>query len=271
MDLTLRELAEPLAELSDHEQPFGVHVLASTEPAAELGRAVEQEVFAEFFGNTPDLLTAEYAPYEPASIFLCVVDHRRLVPAGVMRLIVPSPHGQKSLDDIQRVWGQPVEDVIARSHAAIDRERCWDIATLAVAPEYRGAGTEGLVSLALYQALVGMATAADVPWFFAVLDVAVLDLISERMAQPFTRFEGLEPKSYLDSPASLPAFVDLGPYEVRIREHDRAIYDILFGGTGLEAAVWTADWDDAVHRSMSSLGLLGQEASVTSTRPAPRS
>jgi hypothetical protein len=271
MDLTLRELAAPLAELSDLDQPFGVHLLASNEPAAELGRAIEHEVFGEFFGNTPELLTAEYSRYEPSSLFLCVVDHRRLVPAGVMRLIVPSPQGLKSLDDIERVWGEPADDVVSRSRTAIDRNRCWDIATLAVATEYRGGGTEGLVSLALYQACVMVAKARNVRWYVAILDTAVVDLISDRMAEPFTRFEGLEPRRYLDSPASLPVFVDLETYGQRIRDRDPAIYEILFDGTGLEAAVWTANWDDAVNRALSSLGLSHQDNSVTSTRSEARS
>jgi len=225
-------------------------VLASTDPAAELGRVVERIVFEEFFDNSPALLVEEYDPYEPASLFLCVVDHRRLVPAGVMRLIVPSPVGLKTLDDIERVWGARADEMIAQSGAAIDRRRCWDVATFAITDEYRGAATEGLVSLSLYQALVLTARAADVPWFVAVLDVKVLDAIDERMGNPFTRFPGLEPLPYLDSPASRPVFVDLDAYEPRIAALDMNLHDIMFRGTGLEAAVWTPDWVRATHAAL---------------------
>ena len=106
VDLDLRERCAALVDRSGSTQPFGLHVVASTDPAAELGRVVERVVFEEFFDNSPELLDEEYEPYEPASMFLCVIDQRRLVPAGVMRLIVPSPAGLKTLDDIERVLGR---------------------------------------------------------------------------------------------------------------------------------------------------------------------
>jgi hypothetical protein len=250
LDLDLRERCAALVDRSGSTQPFGLYVVASTDPAAELGRVVERVVFEEFFDNSPALLDEEYDPYEPASMFLCVIDQRRLVPAGVMRLIVPSAAGLKTLDDIERVWGARADDVIARSGTAIDRGRCWDVATFAITDEYRGAATEGLVSLSLYQALVLTARAADVPWFVAVLDVKVLDAIDERMGNPFTRFPGLEPLPYLDSPASRPVFVDLDGYQPRIAALDMNLHDIMFRGTGLEAAVWTPDWVSATRAAL---------------------
>jgi len=245
LDLGLRERTASLVERSEAAQPFGVHVLSSTDPASELGRVVERAVFEEFFDNSPELLAQEYDQYEPASLFLCVVDNRRLVPAGVMRLVVSSPCGFKSLDDIPRVWGERIDDAIASSGSGLDRARCWDVATFAITSEYRGAATEGLVSLALYQALVMTARSCDVPWFVAVLDVSVLAAISERMADPFTRFPGLAPRPYLDSPASVPVFVDLDAYQPRLAELDPTMHEILFEGAGLEAAVWTPDWASA--------------------------
>src|SRR5579875_1985596 len=83
-------------------EPFGVYVLRSEDPAAELGRSLERAVFLEAFGNTPELLEVEYSPYESASLFLVVVDHRRRLPAGVMRVICPGgPAGLKSLNDLE--------------------------------------------------------------------------------------------------------------------------------------------------------------------------
>jgi hypothetical protein len=79
--------------------PFGTYVVASTDPAAALGRQLEQEVFGDVFDNSPELLAAEYDAYEASSVFIIVVDHRRMVPAGVMRLVLPAPIGLKSLED----------------------------------------------------------------------------------------------------------------------------------------------------------------------------
>lgn len=253
LDLGLRELAASLAEESGATQPFGTYVLPSSDAQAELGRWVERDVFAEFFGNTPELLAAEYEPYESASMFLVVIDHRRLVPAGVMRVLVPSPAGHKSLHDIPRVWGEACDEVLARSGAPIDLSNCFDVATFAIARDYRGPASEGLVSLALYQALVQTANVYGARWFVAIVDVAVLDAIEERMASFFTKFVGLQPVCYLDSPASIAGYVDLDSYRARLPAIDRSIYETLFDGTGLEAAVSTPDWDDSTSRAVASL------------------
>ena len=137
MDLALRELAESVIESSGAEQPFSLHLIASTDAAAELGRSVEREVFGEVFGNSPELLAAEYAQYEPASVFLVVLDNRRLLPAGVMRLIVSGAQGLKSLDDIERVWGQPIDAVVA---ALVARSTATTVGTSRPSPSRRSIG-----------------------------------------------------------------------------------------------------------------------------------
>ena len=89
--------------------PFGVYLLWSDEPAAELARAIEREVFLEVFGNTRELLEAEYGRYEPASLFMLVIDHEKLAPAGVMRVVTGSLLN-KTLDDIEHIWGVSVSE-----------------------------------------------------------------------------------------------------------------------------------------------------------------
>lgn len=246
MELARRELTAALVDRSPvGSEPFGTYVLAADDPAAELGRAVERDVFGEFFGNTPELLAHEYDPYEQASIFMVVVDHRRLVPAGVMRFIAPSPAGQKSLDDIERVWGVHHTELWARTGAPLVADHVWDIATLAVAQEYRGRGSEGLISLALYQAAFQTSMPCDARWFVAVLDAVVLDLIDTRLGRPFSHYDGVEPRSYLDSPASLPVYVDIHDYGRRLRTTDPTMHALLFDGAGIEAAVRPPDWEAA--------------------------
>src|SRR5207244_12012674 len=127
------EIGELAGELIDHRrpaQPFGVYLLGPEESGAELARHVERAVFLEAFGNTQELVASEYGTYEPASVFFVVLDHRRRLPAGMMRVIVPSNVGCKSLDDIPRHWGEPVEKVLARVDAAWEPARLWDLATL---------------------------------------------------------------------------------------------------------------------------------------------
>ena len=127
------------------------------------------------------------------------------------------------------------------------------------------------MSTALYQASVMTAQVQHVPWYVAVLDVRVLRLISSTMGRPFTTFDGLEPAPYLDSSSSLPVFVDLDDYGRRLLEHKPEIYELLFQGAGLEAAVWTPEWTDAAQTAVGALDLPLQAGSATSTREAARS
>jgi len=247
VDLALRELCEAVVTRRGRAgQPFGCYVIAGDRPEADLARSVERDVFLEYFGNTPELMDAEYGPFERTSVFLCVVDHRRLLPAGVMRLILPTPAGQKSMIDIDRCWGSDPADVLARAGVTADPAHVWDIATLAVAADYRGGGSEGLVSVALYQGAIQCALACGVEVFVAILDDVVLRLIDDRMGRPFGYFTGLAPKPYLDSPASLPVYVDVADYGRRLRESDPHVHALLFEGRGIEAAVATPRWAEEV-------------------------
>ena len=234
----LRELGgRVVAAAGQPSEPFGVYAFAADTPESELARHVEREVFYEFFNNTPELLEAEYGPYEASTLFVCMMDHRRRLPAGVIRLVLPSPAGLKSLGDVEPVWGHRIDDVLERTNLRLEADRAWDIATLAVDAEYRGRATDGLVSLGLYQAVAQLALRCDVRWVVTVLDLVVLNLVQEATSQAFQRFAGLEPLPYLDSPASLPVYCDLDAYFSRLETADPSMYEILFDGRGLEAAV----------------------------------
>ena len=141
-----------------------------------------------------------------------MMDHRRRLPAGVIRLVLPSPAGLKSLGDVEPVWGHRIDDVIERTNLRLEAGSAWDIATLAVDSEYRGRAADGLVSLGLYQGVAQLALQCHVKWVVTVLDLVVLNLLQGVMADPFERFAGLEPLPYLDSPASLPVYCDLDAY-----------------------------------------------------------
>jgi hypothetical protein len=240
----LRELSSRVvATAGQPAQPFGAYVFPAHAAESELARHIEREVFYEFFNNTPELLAAEYGPYEDATVFLCVLDHRRHVPAGAMRLVLPSPAGLKSLADVESVWGQRLDQVLKRSKLAIETDRVWDVATLAVESEYRRKASNGLVSLALYQCFAQLALRCNVGWFVAILDLVVLNLIQQVTRQAFQRFAGLEPRPYLDSPASLPVYSDVATSSARLETADPSMYEILVEGRGLEAVVRPPDWD----------------------------
>ncbi|HXX91316.1 MAG TPA: hypothetical protein VEI83_13945 [Acidimicrobiales bacterium] len=229
----------------DAAEPFGVYVFRSDDDRSELARHVERVVFLEAFGNTTELLAKEYAPYEQASMFLCVLDQRRHLPVGMMRVVMPSPAGFKSLLDVEPVWGVDVGTLFGRAGLVHEPERTWDVATLAVAAEYRGRATTGLVSMGLYQTLTRIARRCGVDWLVAIFDVAVLRMIRWKLRMTFTGFTGVGAASYLGSPASIPAWCRISDADRRLGDADPVLHAVLFDGVGIEPAVRPADVEHA--------------------------
>jgi hypothetical protein len=226
----------------DAVEPFGAYLFAPHDPGAQLARHVERSVFLEAFGNTPELLAQEYGPYEHSSLFLCVIDHLRGVPAGMMRVLTPSPAGFKSLNDLQSEWGEPVEQIFERTGIDVDQERTLDIATLAIAPEYRGrAATQGVVSMALYQTLTLAAGHCGADWFVAILDMPVFRLLRWKLRMIFSGYQGVTPRPYLGSQASVPAWCDVRAAASHLAETDPTLYEVLVLGEGLEPVLRSAD------------------------------
>jgi hypothetical protein len=216
--------------------PFGAYLFLDGDPAVEIARDLERRVFLESFGNTPELLAAEYRPYDEASLFLCVVDHRARRAAGMVRLIVPVPGGPglKSLVDFDAIWGERPAAAFARVGIG-QPSPIWDIATLAVAPAYRTASAHGLVSLGLYQAVVRIASGAGVRWLCALLDTAVYRMSRARFAEPFDLLAN--PRPYLGSSASAPVICDLVAWHTRLERADPAIAEVIYDGVGIEPAL----------------------------------
>jgi hypothetical protein len=239
-DAELRALTQQIIARGALE-PFGAYLFRGDEPGAELGRHIERLVFLEAFGNTPELLTEEYGPYEASSVFICVVDHLRRLPAGVMRVLLPSPQGFKSLNDIPSVWGEPAEALIERTGLALNFDRTWDIATLAVAPDYRGKAAQGLVSMGLYQTLTLAARTCGIDWFVAILDMPVFRLVRWKLRMIFAGYKGVAPLPYLGSAASIPAWCDVIAAEKRLAATDPDLHAILVQGIGLEPALRPVD------------------------------
>ena len=239
-DPAIRSLAERAAQAGAQE-PFGAYVFRADEPAADLGRHLEQAVFLESFGNTADMLLGEYERYEADSMFICVLDHRRGVPAGVMRVICPSAAGFKSLNDIEPVWGEAPDVLLERTGLALDPRRTWDIATIAVNEAYRGGALRGLVCMGLYQTLTLAAFHCGIDWFIAILDMPVFRMIRWKLRMIFAGYEGVAPLPYLGSAASLPAWCNVAAAERRLAEQDQDLHAILVLGEGLEVAMRRVD------------------------------
>jgi hypothetical protein len=238
-DADLRQLVRASTQ-RDAGEPFGAYLFAAGVPGADLARHVEESVFLEAFGNTPDLLAREYRHYERNSFFICVVDHLRGIPAGAMRVLTPSPAGFKSLDDLEPVWGLPARRLIEHTGLDLDVAYTWDIATLAVTAEYRRGAMSGLVTMGLYQTLTLAAFHCGIEWFVALLDMPVFRILRWRLRMIFAGYEGIGPQPYLGSVASLPAWCDVALAERRLAE-DEELHSVLVRGEGLEPALRRVD------------------------------
>jgi hypothetical protein len=216
-------------------ETFGAYLFLDADPAAEIARSVERAVFLEAFGNTAELLATEYGPYESSSLFVCIVDHRALRPAGAVRLILPTVGGPglKSLNDIEPTWGEPALVMLDRLGIAVRPGSMWDAASLVVAPAYRSPAATGLVSLGLYQSLVGAAMAAGVNWLCAVLDTVVFRVAQAKFAGPFEPYADDRP--YLGSKSSLPVTVNVVGWRSRLAAREPEIHEIIYEGTGIES------------------------------------
>ena len=253
--MDLHELSTAVTESGRRDTtPFGLYVLPSSDPAAELGRHVERVVFGEFYDETEEFLSEEYDRYEAGSVFLTVIDHLRGVPAGVLRVILPSPAGFKSLHDLDRVWGQDPDEVLERSGIAYDPSTYWDIATIAVMPEYRSSSTNGLISLALTQGVITLGATNGVNLGIAVFDLVALDIIQTVCGRAWQPFATLEPKRYLGSPSSIACYCDMPEFSERLAFTDPALYETLFLGRGLEAAMSTPQWETDVAATLRLAG-----------------
>lgn len=239
-DEQIRQLTRQVSAPGARE-PFGAYLYHHDEPGADLCRYLEQKVFFEACGDPPESMAEGYEPYDPSCIFFCVVDHLRMVPAGMMRIGLPGPLGFKSLNDVEQVWGEPVTAMMERTGVAIDPEKTWDIATYAIDAGYRGRAARGLVSMGLYQSLSLAALRSGVEWFVTIIDMPVFRLVRWQLCLIFAGYKGVGPRPYFGSPTSIPAWCDVSAAKKRLAATNRDLYDILIEGVGLERAVRRVD------------------------------
>lgn len=220
--------------------PYSVHLCRGDELLGIDARLLERAVFLEVFGNTPELMDAEYGRYEAHSLFITVLDNEAERVAGVVRLICDGAGDLKSLTDIEGPpWHVPLADALAPYD--LDLSTTLDLATLAVHPDYRGDATAGLVSLALYQAIAMLARAARMTHLVAILDCVVLESAQTRTGQPFAFYPGVDPAPYLDSPLSVPVISEFEAYEQRLRRDVPELHELMFEGIGFESVITPVD------------------------------
>ena len=226
---------------------FVCYPLAGTGRFADLGREVELDVFGAVFGDDREKLEAEYGPYDRASRFFVVMDQRRRRAAGVLRAVENSAVGLKTLNDVAGgPLGIPEAEVRVR-HGIADLDRCWDVGTLAVRPEYRRSGARRrTVSLLLYRALYVHAFRAGVEHVVTIMDRHAHRVLLA-LGVPFVPVCDSGPFDYMGTPCtalhgSVPGFVPaLEAHARRLRARDPLAWCLLSGsirklarGSGLD-------------------------------------
>ena len=242
-------------------EPMGIYAFATEHPAADLARAVEYEVFTDVFNLTHQAMEAAYSPYESRSFFFCVIDHRRRRHAGSIRVIIPGREGEGSqtLNDLTRIWQISPSD-LTYNGVRFPIEHCWDVATLAVAPQYRGrAAVFGLVSLSLYQALVRTGDACGIHYGVALLDETILHMSRRVFRGPFSVFDKLGPKEHLGSSATWPVYSDVLGWGAKLKKTDPSMFDLMFHGRGLEATMRPLDLKHAAEMAKKATETLRAE------------
>jgi len=179
---------------------FGCYVIGGTDDFSNLGRFVESTVFLEAFGNTPELMAEEYGPYEESSEFFVVVDHDSEMPIGVLRTIRNSEAGLKSLKDLEQTPLALDPDAVCEEFG-IDPDKCIDVGTLAILPEFRARVGNILPSLLLYRTLyVRCLSNPDYDHVVTIIDQAAEKNL-HKLSFPFKPIDERY-FSYLDSPQS---------------------------------------------------------------------
>lgn len=239
---------------------FGVHVLDGNDPHSDIGRYVESQVFDEVFQNDLAVMKEQYSPYDGASTFLAVLDYEQQKPVGVVRIIRPSEAGLKSLNDLvaplaDNPWFKEGDTLEKRfEEIGNDPAHTADIGTMAVMPEYRSGHAEAGASASLYSSCVQWSLANDYNNWVTIVDKKIHDMM-QAWGEPFTRFEGTDWASYLDSKASLPVHTELHSGLERVKQFDdnnaqngqpTDIHGLYTRGANLDQMFVLPDFDNTV-------------------------
>ncbi|WP_409329092.1 hypothetical protein [Trujillonella humicola] len=204
-------------------------LVAHTPAERDAARRVEAQVFLQAFGNTPEVMEAEYGPYEGRSRFVAVIDDADGAALGTARLILPDETGRlKSLADMAgEPWHLDAPGALAARGLA-GRET-WDVATLAVDPRYRAGSAGAEVSLALCHGIWRYARDCGAEGMVTILDDGVLQLV-QAMGLPWFPMAGATSRPYLGSPASTPCDFVVATAGDHVREVQPALAPALVEG-----------------------------------------
>ena len=204
---------------------FRVHLAGPDDVAALLSLQVAADVFLGAFGNTPELLRAEYAPLFPAMTHVVVLDAATRTAVGSLILqAAPAEELKTVVDAAGKPWSMPVDRTLGALGLQRGAHTAADLLLLAVRPGYRRLG---LAQLLMYGGWAASLPRGIHRWT-AILDDSLLfgmNLMTDGALRPI---DGATSAPYLGSPASTPVSVRMNPHEDvvlmrRVRAIGRAV------------------------------------------------
>lgn len=222
--LTAELLEERASEVSIDHRYIAIEVDGDSK-YANVGRNVERSVFEATFGNGAQKMYQEYGPYEMASKFFVSIDRETSRPTGVLRVIGNSRQGFKTLNDVQQEpFSINTEDAI-RQHNIKDLDLVWDVATVAVAPEYRSGA--GAISVQLYRAMFKSALDNKIEHFVSVVDDKPLQKLKGYLGMPFIPLAHSKPGPYLGSAKSYAVYGSVPEFDKKLQRQTWTLRGIL--------------------------------------------
>lgn len=189
----------------------------------------EADIFLRNYGVERAAHIAEFAPYEPSSVFLAVLDEIG-DPVSVMRLIVPSEVGLKTLHETAGAPWHLDGPRVARA-AGLDLTTTWDVATLGVP---LGIGRHRFaVTAALYHGLVVAARENGVRSLVMNLDERVRTILTVT-GLITNALPGAGPLPFCGSSASTPVYGHCAPMLAMQRRANPDAYRLIAHGVGLD-------------------------------------
>lgn len=209
----------------------------------EAARSCEADVFLRWFGNTREQLDDEYAAYDHASVFIALARADDDV-IGACRLIVPSPAGLKTLNDVAREPWCLDGERSARA-AGVDPGNTWDVATLGVRAGLGGAGM--LAAAALYHGLIVASRVNKVQSIVIMIDEQVRTLLTS-IAMFTHALPGASSAPYLGSPATTPVYGNCAQMLDTQRRENPDAHRLIAQGVGLDGVTSINEADFVLDR-----------------------
>ncbi len=231
------EVARLLSILKDRgestDKPYVVYQIDGRDPCSRLARAVELEVFQQYFpSNNETLMQEEYGEFENCT-FLLIVDLQSNTPVGMMRLLRNQPSGLKSIIDIEspkHAWKKPLTEVFAENDLKeTDLDNTVDVATIAIRDKYQG---QEELRAGLFHALHSYIIDNHLTTLVTILDDVVRRHL-QRFGCYFNEYQGVGSAPYLDSKASTPCYISFEEMMQRWQQEQPDIYKYVVKGEGL--------------------------------------